>query len=66
MTLRRSGGCASLGYRVEAVVKDLPCPTEQREDDPRERLYRMRQLSQGVEGLLKSEAADLNSLSCRA
>ena len=55
-----------LGYRVGSVVKDLPCPVEQREDDPRERLYRMRQLSQGVEGLLKSAAADLTGLSCRA
>lgn len=54
-----------LGRRVECVVKDLPCPPEQREDDPRERLYRMRQLTQGVEGLLKSASADLNGLSCR-
>jgi hypothetical protein len=54
-----------LGCRVECVVKDLPCPPGQRVDDARERLYRMRQLAQGVEGLLKSAAADLGGLSCR-
>lgn len=47
-----------LGYSVECVVRDLPCPPCQREDDPRERLYRMRQLSQGVNGLVRA-AADL-------
>ena len=49
-----------LGYRVECVVGDLPCPPGQREDDPRERLYRMRQLSQGIEGIVRSAAAELN------
>jgi hypothetical protein len=43
-----------LGYRVEGIVKDLPCPPEQRADDPRERLHRMRQLGQSVQGLLLS------------
>lgn len=37
----------------------------QRGDDARERLYRMRQLSEGVEGLVKAAAADLSRLSCR-
>lgn len=59
------GLAGRLGYRVESVVKDLPCPRGQREDDPRERLYRMRQLSEGVEGLVKAAAADLSRLSCR-
>ena len=43
-----------LGYRVESVVKDLPCPPEQREDSPAERIYRMRQLGQSIEGLMLS------------
>lgn len=59
------GLASRLGYRLEALVKELPCPVGQRGDDERERLYRMRQLSQGVEGLLKSAAADLTGLSCR-
>jgi len=45
-----------LGYRVESLTRDLPCPPEQREDDPRERIYRMRQLGQSVQGLLLSAA----------
>lgn len=60
------GLAARLGCRVESVVGDLPCPPGQRADDPRERLYRMRQLGQGVEGLLKSAAADLTRFSCKA
>ncbi|HJQ32782.1 MAG TPA: hypothetical protein VJ866_11410 [Pyrinomonadaceae bacterium] len=48
------GTAHRLGYRVESVVRDLPCPPAQREDSPRERLYRMRQLAQSVEGLLQS------------
>jgi len=51
------GTASRLGYRVESLVRELPCPPEQREDSPRERLYRMRQLTQGVEGLLLSTAA---------
>ncbi|MDT5269048.1 MAG: hypothetical protein QOH49_1234 [Acidobacteriota bacterium] len=54
------GVARGLGYRVECVVTDLPCPPGQREDDPRERLYRMRQLSQGIEGIVRSAAAELN------
>lgn len=46
-----------LGYRVESLTKDLPCPPEQRTDDPRERLYRMRQLGQSIQGLLLSAAS---------
>lgn len=54
------GLARGLGHRVESVAADLPCPPDQREDDPRERLYRMRQLAQGIDGLLKS--ADLSGL----
>jgi hypothetical protein len=43
-----------LGYRVESIVRDLPCPPAQRRDTPPERLYRIRQLAQSVEGLLHS------------
>lgn len=45
-----------LGHRVEAGIYDLPCPPEQRADDPRERLHRMRQLGQSIQGLLLSAA----------
>lgn len=52
------GAASRLGYRVESVEGELHCPPEQREDSPRERLYRMRQLSQSVEGLLLSTKVD--------
>jgi len=48
------GTARRLGYRVESLVRELPCPPGQREDDPRERLYRMRQLAEGVGGLILS------------
>lgn len=51
------GTARRLGYRVESLVRDLPCPPAQREDGPRERLLRMRQLAQSVEGLVQSVAA---------
>jgi hypothetical protein len=51
------GTARRLGYRVESLVRDLPCPPPQREDGPRERLLRMRQLAQSVEGLISSATA---------
>jgi hypothetical protein len=48
------GTARRLGYRVESLVRDLPCPPAQRDDTPRERLLRMRQLAQSVEGLVRS------------
>ena len=50
------GTARRLGYRVEGLVRELPCPHAQRADSPRERLLRMRQLAQSVEGLLQSTA----------
>lgn len=43
-----------LGYRIAHLVKDLPCPPRQREDSKSERIYRMRQLSQSIQGLILS------------
>jgi hypothetical protein len=48
-----------LGYRVESATGDFRCPAEQREDTPTERIYRMRQLVQNIEGLTLSTAATL-------
>lgn len=48
-----------LGYRVEAATGDFLCPADQREDTPAERIYRMRQLVQNIEGLTLSTAATL-------
>lgn len=43
-----------LGYQVVPWIADLPCPPEQQEDSPQERMHRMRQLSQNVQGLVLS------------
>ncbi len=48
-----------LGYRVAAVTGNFLCPEDQREDTPAERIYRMRQLVQNIEGLTLSTAATL-------
>lgn len=50
------GTARRLGYRISYVEAHLPCPPEQREDDAQERLYRIRQLGQNIEGLLTSKA----------
>jgi hypothetical protein len=46
----------ALGYRVRHVERHLPCPPEQREDGRAERLYRIRQLGQNIQGLLEARA----------
>lgn len=51
-----------LGYRVEFLLENLPCPQEQREDNPAERKLRMRQLSQSIQGLLLANTISLESL----
>ena len=43
-----------LGYQVTHLEDDFTCPEDQREDNPAERLYRMRQLSQNIQGLVLS------------
>lgn len=43
-----------LGYQVACWQADLACPPDQRQDSPAERHYRIRQLSQNIEGLLLS------------
>ena len=52
------GTARRLGYRLCPLEKDLPCPPAQREDDGAERLYRMKQLVQNVQGLLAAGTAD--------
>ncbi len=48
------GTARRLGFPIRRVEAHLPCPEEQREDDAAERLYRIRQLGQNIEGLLSS------------
>ena len=47
-----------LGYRICYSEMDLPCPAQQRGDSRAERVYRMKQLSQSIHGLVVSTTAD--------
>ena len=49
-----------LGYPLRAVTGDFLCPADQRQDTPTERIYRMRQLVQNIEGLTLSTTATLS------
>ena len=48
------GTAHRLGYRIEQIIGDFPCPPAQREDKKSERLYRMSQLGQHVQGAILS------------
>ena len=48
-----------LGLRVECFEGDFNCPEDQREDDEAERIYRMKQLTQNVNGLVQATAIDI-------
>ncbi len=49
-----------LGYQVEAYVYNLLCPADQQEDSPAERIYRMKQLKQNIEGMILSTTVRLD------
>lgn len=49
-----------LGLRVECHVGDFVCPVQQREDTEAERIYRMRQLSQNMQGIVLSTSVIIN------
>ena len=42
------------GYKIVQIENDYPCPLEQQEDNQSERIYRMKQLSQNIDGLVLS------------
>ena len=46
-----------LGYKLVAVEGDYFCPPEQRADDQTERVYRMKQLAQNMDGLVLAAAS---------
>ena len=43
-----------LGYEIQAIRAGNFCPIDQRQDDPKERIYRMKQLYQNIEGVVLS------------
>lgn len=50
-----------LGFRVEPFIGDFSCPAEQRQDSASERIYRMRQLTQNIQGIVLSTSVPLNT-----
>ncbi len=50
-----------LGLRIKSLEKAAACPADQHEEGHAERLYRVRQLSQSLEGLLLSTTAGLSN-----
>jgi hypothetical protein len=48
-----------LGLKVRGFEGNFLCPEDQRQDDRSERVYRMRQLAQNMEGLALAEVATL-------
>jgi hypothetical protein len=51
-----------LGYRISTYEGDFECPVEQRHDDLKERIYRMRQLSQSINGLVLSTSINIDKV----
>lgn len=51
-----------LGYNVQMHQKDYQCPEGQRQDSKTERVYRMKQLTQNVQGIVLSTTVDLNKV----
>lgn len=49
-----------LGYTIEAFEDNFSCPAEQQKDNPIERIYRMRQLSQNIQGIVLSTSVRLD------
>lgn len=48
-----------LGYNIDAYTADFYCPAGQRADDAKERLYRMRQLKENIQGIVLSATVNL-------
>jgi hypothetical protein len=47
------GAAQRAGYRLHAIEADLPCPPAQRADHVAERVHRMRQLGQNLQGVIR-------------
>lgn len=48
-----------LGYNIEFHEDDFNCPPDQRDDDATEKIYRMKQLTQNIEGLVKAATMEI-------
>ncbi len=48
-----------LGYSIQEIKADNYCPVDQRQDSPKERIYRMKQLHQNIEGVVLSTSVEV-------
>ena len=48
-----------LGLTLDAFIDDFVCPPDQRDDDQKERIYRMRQLEQNIRGIVLGSNVEL-------
>jgi hypothetical protein len=48
-----------LNLEVQSCIKDFSCPLQQQDDSPGERLYRIKQLNQNIQGLLLSKSVEI-------
>lgn len=49
-----------LGLKVTSFENDFDCPADQREDDATEKIYRMKQLTQNINGIIEAASIDLS------
>lgn len=49
-----------LGFKIESFEGDFNCPLDQREDNENERIYRMKQLTQNINGLVQAATIELS------
>lgn len=50
-----------LSYAIEAFTDDFSCPLSQQQDNNAERIYRMRQLTQNIQGIVLATTVRLNA-----
>jgi hypothetical protein len=48
-----------LNLKLQSYVKEFSCPLHQQDDSPGERLYRIKQLNQNIQGLLLSQSVEI-------
>jgi len=50
---------------IAQVTLDLPCPIDQREEDEKDRIHRMRQLAQNVQGMALAASTPIDQMCAR-
>jgi hypothetical protein len=59
------GVAGRMGCNIEVITDDYSCPVSQRDEPAAEKIYRMRQLSQSVQGVVQATMVDFNEIDSR-